>query len=153
MSQSKELSLSITGMTCASCANRIEKVLNKMKSVHANVNLATESVKISYDESEVALNQIIKEIETLGYNVPKEKVELDIHGMTCASCVSRIEKVLNKTEGIEKATVNLASEKATIEYNPGLVSIQDIMKKVKNLGYEAVLKKDQEESKDHKEVN
>ncbi|PMC34928.1 copper-translocating P-type ATPase [Bacillus sp. UMB0899] len=152
MSQSKELSLSITGMTCASCANRIEKVLNKMKSVHANVNLATESVKISYDESEVALNQIIKEIETLGYNVPKEKVELDIHGMTCASCVSRIEKVLNKTEGIEKATVNLASEKATIEYNPGLVSIQDIMKKVKNLGYEAVLKKDQEESKDHKEV-
>ncbi|MGM0878183.1 MAG: heavy metal translocating P-type ATPase [Bacillota bacterium] len=152
MSQSKELSLSITGMTCASCANRIEKVLNKMKSVHANVNLTTESVKISYDESEVELNQIIKEIETLGYNVPKEKVEFDIHGMTCASCVSRIEKVLNKTEGIEKATVNLASEKATIEYNPGLVSIQDIINKVKNLGYEAVLKKDQEESKDHKEV-
>ncbi|MGM0878424.1 MAG: heavy metal translocating P-type ATPase [Bacillota bacterium] len=152
MSQTKELSLSITGMTCASCANRIEKVLNKIKSVHANVNLATESVKISYDESEVALNQIINKIETLGYTVPKEKVELDIHGMTCASCVSRIEKVLNKTEGIEKATVNLASEKATITYNPGLVSIEDALKKVKNLGYEAVLKKDQEESKDHKEV-
>ncbi|UOQ95152.1 heavy metal translocating P-type ATPase [Halobacillus shinanisalinarum] len=155
MSDQKSVNVGITGMTCSACATRIEKVLNKMDGVDASVNLAMENARISYNVDQVQPNDLIEKIEKLGYGVQKEKVELDIHGMTCAACSTRIQKGLSRMTGIEAASVNLATEAGVVEYDPGFVSLDDIIEKVKKLGYEAVVKKDREEQKDHKkeEIN
>ncbi|MBM7646034.1 Cu+-exporting ATPase [Scopulibacillus daqui] len=142
---SKELNISITGMTCAACSARIEKVLNKMDGVEANVNLALEKANIKIDENLVHPKDIVAKIEKLGYGVRKETVDLDIKGMTCAACASRIEKVLKRMDGVAMANVNLAAESGTVEYEPDVVHLEDIIHKVKKLGYKAVLKQDQEE--------
>ncbi|TLS37933.1 heavy metal translocating P-type ATPase [Pseudalkalibacillus caeni] len=145
------VTLEVTGMTCASCSARIEKVLNKMDGVDANVNLAMEKASVSYDDAVVSVEDITNKIEKLGYGVRQEKAVLDIHGMTCAACSTRIEKSLNKMNGISMAAINLTTESGVVEYNPGIVSIDDIMARVKKLGYEAVVKQDREEKTSHKE--
>jgi len=148
----KEANLQITGMTCAACASRIEKGLNKMDGVdQANVNLALEKSSIKYDPTKLSEEDFEKKIRALGYDVVKQKTELDITGMTCAACATRIEKGLNKMEGISVANVNLALEKATIEYNPSEVAIADIIAKVEKLGYGAHQKVDEKETIDHRE--
>jgi P-type Cu+ transporter len=147
----KQISLHVTGMTCASCSTRIEKVLNKMDGVDANVNLTMEKASVAYDGDKVKAEEIVGKIEKLGYGVRKEKVELDIHGMTCAACSTRIEKGLNRTKGVELASVNLTTESGVVEYQPGEVTLDEILQKVKKLGYEAVVKKDREEQKSHKD--
>jgi P-type Cu+ transporter len=134
----KEAQLPITGMTCAACAIRIEKGLNKLEGVDtANVNLALEKASIKYDPAVTNVNDLIKKVNDLGYGVLSEKVELDIIGMTCAACATRIEKGLNKLEGVNKATVNLALETGSVEFNPSQITIQEIIKGVKKIGYEA----------------
>lgn len=150
MSQ-KETNLDITGMTCSACAVRIEKVLNKMDGVEANVNLAMEKASVKYNPDETALTEIEQKIEKLGYGVSKEKVELDISGMTCAACSTRIEKGLNRMEGISKASVNLTGETGTVEYNPAVVSIEDMLSKIEKLGYKGSIKQDRETKKSKKE--
>lgn len=146
-----QMNVTITGMTCSACSTRIEKVLNKMDGVEANVNLTMESASISYDENKVTPEDIETRIEKLGYGVQKEKVELDIHGMTCAACSTRIQKSLSRMAGIADANVNLTTEAGVIEYDPNVVSVEDIMAKVKKLGYEAVVKQDREDQKAYKE--
>ncbi|HET7657502.1 MAG TPA: heavy metal translocating P-type ATPase, partial [Bacillales bacterium] len=148
----KELTLDVTGMTCAACSARIEKVLNRMEGVDANVNLAMERAKIKYDEDQVGPKDMIHKIEKLGYGVREEKVELDIRGMTCAACSTRIEKGLNRMEGIESASINLATESGSVSFTGGMVTLDDILAKVKKLGYEAVVKQDRETQKSHKEA-
>lgn len=138
----KELSLDITGMTCSACATRIEKTLNKMEGVEANVNLAMEKAKVAYKNDEVQPHQIVDKIEDIGYGVVREKLNLDIYGMTCAACASRIEKGLNRMEGVHHATVQLPMESGIVEYEPGTVSTDGILEKVKRLGYEAVVHQD-----------
>jgi P-type Cu+ transporter len=150
MSQVKEMTLDITGMTCAACANRIEKVLNKMEGVEASVNLALENAKVKYNAESTHTTDIISKIEKLGYGVREEKTEFDVRGMTCAACSNRIEKVLNKMEGISQATVNLATETASVTYQTGTVSIEDMVARVKKLGYEAIPKTDEKDKRDHK---
>src|SRR5699024_12699977 len=76
---------------------------------------------------------ISKKIENVGYGVLTEKTDLDVFGMTCAACSTRIEKVLNKQDGVKHATVNLTTESATIEYNPGLVDVKSLIDKIKNV--------------------
>lgn len=147
----KETSLSIEGMTCAACSTRIEKVLNKMDGVDANVNLAMENAKINYNPDTVQPEELISKIQKLGYDVRKESAEFDIRGMTCASCSNRIEKVLNKMDGIDEAMVNLAAESASVTYKDGFVTVDDIKEKVKKLGYEAALKNDDNDDEDHRE--
>lgn len=148
----KEANLQITGMTCAACAIRIEKGLNKMDGVEqANVNLALEKSSIKYDPSKLSEADFEKKIEALGYGVVKQKAEFDITGMTCAACSTRIEKGLNKIEGVALANVNLALEKATIEYNPSEVTIADIIAKVEKLGYGAHQKQENTKQVDHRE--
>ena len=148
----KEINLQITGMTCAACSTRIEKALNKMDGVEkASVNLALEKSSINYDSSKLSEADFEKKIEALGYGVVKQKTELDITGMTCAACSTRIEKVLNKVEGISSANVNLALEKATIEFNPSHISVADIIAKVEKIGYGAHQKADEQETIDHRE--
>jgi P-type Cu+ transporter len=150
MSQ-KETKLDITGMTCSACAVRIEKVLNKMDGVNANVNLAMEKASVKYDPDVTSLRDIEQRIEKLGYGVTKEKVELDISGMTCAACSSRIEKSLNRMEGISNASVNLTGETGTVEYNPAVVSVEDMLTKIEKLGYKGSIKQDRETKKSKKE--
>ncbi|GAB3068205.1 heavy metal translocating P-type ATPase [Salinicoccus sesuvii] len=145
MSSSKHIVLNITGMTCAACSSRIEKVLNKMEDVDARVNLATEKADINYNPDHVEIEDITNRIDNLGYGIEYDTVELDITGMTCAACSSRIEKVLGKTDGVNNAAVNLATESAVIKYNSSLVSRDDIINKVGNLGYQAKMKKNSED--------
>ncbi|WP_413463221.1 heavy metal translocating P-type ATPase [Bacillus sp. B1-b2] len=139
-------------MTCAACATRIEKGLNKVQGVKsATVNLALEKATVRYNPEVTKMDAFEQKINDLGYGVVKEKIEFDLVGMTCAACATRIEKGLNKLEGVENATVNLALESATVEYNPSEVSIQDMIEKVHKIGYEAKLKQDQQETADFRE--
>ena len=153
MSQSlKETNLQISGMTCAACATRIEKGLNKLAGVEsANVNLALEKSAIKYDPSQINVDDIEKKIRDLGYDVVTEKEEFDITGMTCAACATRIEKGLNKLEGVVKANVNLALEKATVEFNGSMLTNTDIIKKVEALGYEAQIIEETKDTSDHRQ--
>ncbi|WP_010096261.1 heavy metal translocating P-type ATPase [Ornithinibacillus scapharcae] len=151
MSETNHATLGITGMTCAACSNRIEKTLNKMDGVEAQVNLTTEKASIDYNPEETSLDDITKKIENIGYGVLKEKVDLDVFGMTCAACSTRIEKVLNKQEGVTNATVNLTTESAAIEYNPGIVDVDTLIEKIKNTGYDAKPKAEAKEKQSYKE--
>ncbi|MFC4024534.1 heavy metal translocating P-type ATPase [Oceanobacillus longus] len=151
MSDAKHSTLGVTGMTCAACSNRIEKVLNKMDGVEAQVNLTTEKATVDYDPSITSMDEITRKIEKIGYGVLNEKAELDVFGMTCAACSTRIEKVLNKQEGVKHANVNLATESAVIEYNPGMIEVSDILGRIEKIGYHAEPKIDKEEKKTHKE--
>src|SRR5690625_2351977 len=121
MSETKHISVGVTGMTCSACSSRVEKVLNKMQGVDAKVNLMTEVATVDYDPALTSVETINDRIEKLGYGVKKEKVEFDILGMTCATCSNRIETMLNKQEGISLATVNFATETAALEYNPSII--------------------------------
>ncbi|MEL3959980.1 heavy metal translocating P-type ATPase [Lysinibacillus endophyticus] len=148
----KETSIQITGMTCAACATRIEKVLNKMDGVEkASVNLALEKSTIQYDPSKLSEIDFEKKIEAIGYGVVKQKAEFEITGMTCAACATRIEKVLNKTNGVASASVNLALEKATIKFNPSEITIADLIARVEKLGYGAHQKQENKEQVDYRE--
>ncbi|WP_057913591.1 heavy metal translocating P-type ATPase [Peribacillus muralis] len=148
----KETRMQISGMTCAACANRIEKGLNRLEGVEeATVNLALEKSIIKYDAEIVSDLDIEKKIQDLGYDVVKEKKEFTIIGMTCAACATRIEKGLNKMGGVSKAHVNLALEHATVEYAPSEITSADIMQKVEKLGYRAIIKEDNKKSVDFRE--
>ncbi|KAB8129002.1 copper-translocating P-type ATPase [Gracilibacillus oryzae] len=151
MGETNHATLGITGMTCAACSTRIEKVLNKMDGVEAQVNLTTEKATVDYDSEKITLEDITEKISKVGYGVLMEKAELDVFGMTCAACSSRIEKVLNKQEGVKSASVNLTTESALIEYNPGLVNQKAIIEKIKTLGYDAKPKAEAAEKQTHKE--
>jgi Cu+-exporting ATPase len=138
-----EATVPISGMTCASCALRIEKGLKKIDGVEmANVNLALEKSTVVYDPAKTSLDDIRGKIEALGYGVVTDKVELAITGMTCAACSTRIEKGLNKMPGILKANVNLALETATVEYDASQVGVSDLIRQVDKLGYQAARKEE-----------
>ncbi|MBY0155228.1 MULTISPECIES: heavy metal translocating P-type ATPase [Cytobacillus] len=142
----KEVHLPISGMTCAACSSRIEKGLNKLDGVQeASVNLALEKAAIKYNPEVTSVEAFEKKIEDLGYSVVSEKAEFELLGMTCAACSGRIEKGLNKLPGVKQAVVNLALETGTVEYNPEQISIQDMIKKVENLGYQAKVKMDKDQ--------
>lgn len=145
MSEQKLVTLKVTGMTCAACSNRIEKVLNKMDGVEANVNLAMEKATVKYDPSKQSVADIQTRINKLGYGVATEKVTLDIEGMTCAACATRIEKGLNRMEGVTSATVNLATNSAVVEYNEGILSVGDILEKIKKLGYKGQIRNEEQD--------
>ena len=148
----KETSLQITGMTCAACANRIEKGLTKLDGVEeANVNLALEKSIIKFNPDKVNEQDFETKIEALGYGIVKDKKEFAITGMTCAACAARIEKGLNKLDGVTLANVNLALENAVVEFNPNQVSMSDIISRVEKLGYGAHIKENDQDGVDYRE--
>ncbi|MFC5704285.1 heavy metal translocating P-type ATPase [Cohnella faecalis] len=139
----KQTTMQITGMTCAACANRIEKGLNKLEGVTAaNVNFALEKASVTYDPVKVDVGRLEDSIRKLGYDTAKETVDFQLEGMTCAACAARIEKGLNKLPGVKTAAVNFAMETAHVEFSPGEVSVHDMQTKVKQLGYRAILKEE-----------
>lgn len=130
--------LPVSGMTCAACSARIEKGLAKMEGVtRAEVNLLAEKATIEYDPAVTGQNAFIQKIRKLGYDVPDEKADFLIGGMSCAACAARIEKGLLKTEGVVAASVNLAAETASVTYRPTEIDAQRIMAVIGRLGYQA----------------
>jgi len=130
------LSVGIQGMTCASCAARVEKVLKQLPGVtEATVNLATEIATVAGDTD---MASVQRAIEKAGFSVPTESLKLDIIGMTCASCSTRVEKALNKVPGVLEASVNLATEQATVSLVQG-TSAAALIAAVERAGYEARL--------------
>lgn len=129
--------LPIEGMTCASCVGRVEKVLKKVEGVeNTEVNLATENAMISSSQP-LDLIAVTKAVERAGYKIlASQPIELSIEGMTCASCVGRVEKALKKVEGVQQANVNLATERAWIQGNAQVQS-SDLIQAVKKAGYTA----------------
>lgn len=149
----KEANLQITGMTCAACANRIEKGLNKLEGVEeANVNFALETTKIKYDPNKTDIAKFKEKVQALGYDLVMDRTEFDITGMTCAACANKIEKRLNKLDGVEKATVNFALETAQVEFSPSQISVQDMKEAIKKLGYSLEQKQEKAgEQVDHRQ--
>lgn len=147
----KQSSMQITGMTCAACANRIEKGLSKLEGVqNANVNFAMERATVTYDPNKTDVSQMEQSIQKLGYSTVKDAVDLQLTGMTCAACATKIEKSLNKLPGVSRATVNFAMETAHVEYNPADVTVSDMQRRVEKLGYKALPKQEQEDSEKHR---
>ncbi len=134
--KSKKAHIHITGMTCTTCAATIEKGLAETPGVEqANVSFASEKAIIEYDPSKVELAKIKDTISQLGYGLATKKSVFPVGGMTCASCVARVEEALSSVTGVVSANVNLASEKATVEYIEGM-NIADLRRAVKDAGYE-----------------
>ena len=132
----KHLELPIVGMTCAACSTRLERNLNKIPGVSAAVNLAAEKARIEFDEELNTPADFVAAIAKTGFSVPLKSTELQITGMTCAACATRIEKVLNQLDGVE-ATVNFATEKAHIRYQPALATLTSLTDAVRKAGYNA----------------
>ncbi len=147
----QQTTIQITGMTCAACANRIEKGLNKLDGVMAaNVNFALEKAAVTYDPERTSLSSMEQRIRELGYDTAKETLDLEIEGMTCAACANRIEKGLGKLPGVDLATVNFALETAKVEYSPAEISPDEMLKKVEQLGYKARTKQETREQGDYR---
>lgn len=148
----KKTTLQLTGMTCAACANRIEKGLSKMEGVQeANVNFALERAAVSFDPKVVTVQQMEEKIEKLGYGTTKETADLQLIGMYCAACAVKIEKVVGKLPGVSSSAVNFAMESLRVEYNPAEVSVTDIQQRIDKLGYQAVPKEEQQDKTEHRE--
>ena len=133
----------ITGMTCAACAKAVERVVKKLDGVEEqNVNIATEKLNISYDNSKVKFDDIKSAIEKAGYGVEVEEdnkvIELKIEGMTCAACAKAVERVGKKLEGVESISVNIATDKANIIYNPAKVKLSQIKAAIEKSGYKPI---------------
>ncbi|MEK4439333.1 heavy metal translocating P-type ATPase [Paenibacillus sp. FSL K6-2862] len=149
--QSKQSSLQITGMTCAACANRIEKGLSKMDGVtSANVNFALEKANVTYDPTKIERGNLEETIKKLGYGTASEVAQFNLEGMTCAACANKIEKGLSKLPGVTSTSVNFAMETARVEYSPSEISIEEMQNKVKKLGYNAVLKEESQKTADYR---
>lgn len=134
-------SLTITGMTCASCAKAVERATKKIEGVtESNVNFATEKLSIDFDETKVSSKDIQVAVEKAGYNVVSDivSIALKIEGMTCASCAKAVERAVGKLEGVTEANVNYATEKLSISYEPSQVKISDIKKAIEKAGYKAI---------------
>lgn len=135
--EAKRIDLPITGMTCASCSARVQNTLSDHKGIEsASVNLAAEKASIYYNPSEISINDVISLIKDLGYGVMVSKIDLPITGMTCASCVKRVQDTLASLNGVVSASVNLATEKATLEYVPAQVNTGDFKKALRGIGYD-----------------
>jgi Cu+-exporting ATPase len=134
--KSQKANIHITGMTCTTCAATIEKALAETEGVgQARVNFASEKASIEYDPERVDLTKIKDAVSGAGYGVALQKSIFPVRGMTCASCVARVEAALKSVPGVVSASVNLASEKATVEYLEG-TPVADLRRAVKDAGYE-----------------
>ena len=138
------ISIPVTGMSCAACANRVERALSKTDGVSAaNVNLATERATVEYDPGSVDPRDLVGAVEGAGYGAEVRRTSFGVTGMTCASCVGRVEKALRKAPGVLDVNVNLATEKATVEYLAGSAASRDFEKAVEGAGYGVVREEEQ----------
>ncbi|MBT3924023.1 MAG: copper-translocating P-type ATPase [Nitrospina sp.] len=130
------ITLPVKGMTCASCSARIEKKIGELEGVNSvHVNLAAEVASIEFDPQKVSASQFPNTIEKLGFEVPGQNKTFPVEGMTCASCVSRVEKKLASLEGVHSVEVNLATEQVLIDYIPALIDFEALSSALDQAGY------------------
>lgn len=133
---SKHLQVGVRGMTCANCSARVERTLKKQPGVsEANVNLATERASFSFDSEATDASALLAAIEASGYKPVTAEATFGVTGMTCANCSARVERALNKVEGVLSASVNLTTERATVRYLPDTMSLGALKGKVRDTGY------------------
>ncbi|MBS1114675.1 MAG: copA, partial [Nitrospirae bacterium] len=133
------IDLPVTGMSCASCASHIQEGLSGLRGVHsASVNFAAEKATVFYDQAAVSVDDFIRMIREQGYGVSISRIQLPVKGMSCASCVATVQEALTALPGVVSASVNFATEKATVDYFPSQVGIRDFRKVIKDAGYELV---------------
>ena len=133
----------VSGMTCASCVRAVERSVNKLEgTINANVNLATEKLTVEYNDETLNVDDIIRSVKKAGYDIKteesKNEVLIPISGMTCASCVRAVEKAIGRLDGIQDVSVNLATEKAKVVYNPSIVRLSQIKETINKSGYKAL---------------
>ncbi|MDR1943311.1 MAG: heavy metal translocating P-type ATPase [Synergistaceae bacterium] len=133
--------ITISGMTCAACAKRIEKATGKLNGVvKSTVNFATEKLTVEYDEAALPLSTIQDVIRNIGYGVVEEtknsEANIPIAGMTCAACAKRIERTLGKKDGVLSVSVNFATERAKVVYDPGRIKLAQIRDAISGAGYQ-----------------
>lgn len=161
----KKKVLSVTGMTCTSCAKAIEKSVSKVEGVaNVSVNFATEKLIVEFDESKASIEKIREAVKRAGYGVLDDREEtirevtVPISGMTCASCARAIEKSISKLNGIKEVSVNLASEKARVVYDSSQVRLSEIKNAIIKAGYtpleiEKTSYEDSHQERKQKEIN
>ena len=133
----RTLTIPVKGMTCASCVKAVENALRRIDGVtDVSVNFASEKATISVSE-DVPLESIVQAVKAEGYDVATLKTEFAVKGMTCAACVAAVERALKGLYGVVGVNVNLASEKASVEYIPTLTGFEEFRKAIKAQGYEA----------------
>jgi Cu+-exporting ATPase len=148
-SKAERIDIPVVGMSCASCASTIQRGLASLKGVEsANVNFATSKATVLYQPQLAKPEDFISSVKKSGYEVGTASLELPIQGMECASCVQKIEKILLQTKGVTKAVVNLATEKAKVEYLPSETNIEEIKRAVESTGYKVLKLKPSEEVED-----
>jgi len=136
----KTIELPVAGMSCASCVARVEGGLQRTPGVaRAQVNFAAERAAVTFDPARISVKDLIAAVHGAGYEVPHETVVIPVVGMSCASCVERVEHALRAVEGVVEASVNLATEQATVTYVPGLAGPDDLRRAIRQAGYEAPL--------------
>lgn len=145
----KQITLPVTGMTCANCVKTIERNVRKLEGVEsATVNYASEKVEIVFDPSLLKEAAIVEKIERAGYGVPTTQLELPITGMTCANCAANVTRALKKVPGVVNAEVNYANERATVTAAVGVVHTEDLVAAVEKAGYGVVLAENEDELED-----
>lgn len=137
----QEVLLPIAGMSCSQCAVTLARGLRKTEGVRtADVAVASEQARIAFDPAIVTLEGLTKRIGSLGYRVPEQHVAFPVTGMTCANCAAAVERTLNrKVPGVLRASVNFASERASVSYIPGLTSPEEMRLAIERAGYGAIL--------------
>src|SRR5215217_1389836 len=133
------ISIPVVGMTCASCVRRVERTLSEKEGVaEASVNFASEKASVTYDPTTTNPDDLIGAIRNAGYGADVRETTFGVTGMTCASCVGWVERALEKVPGVLEASVNLANERATVEYLGGEVDPRYLEKAVEGAGYGTV---------------
>lgn len=139
----KQITVPVLGMTCANCVKSVERNAKKIENINeASVNFASEKLTVDYDPAiskpQAVLHDLIERVSKAGYQVPTATLDLPLLGMTCANCAKSIQRALSKVEGVVEATVNYASEKATVTYVAGLVTRGELVAAVRKAGYDVV---------------
>ncbi|SHI33014.1 heavy metal translocating P-type ATPase [Desulfofundulus thermosubterraneus] len=137
----KQASIPVEGMTCAACVARVERALKNTPGVTgAVVNLVTGKASVEYDPEKVSVEQLVKTIRELGYQVPTGEIHLTVRGMSCAACVARVERAVSGLPGVLNVTVSLPAEAARVTFYPGTVTPVRIKEAIAGLGYEVAEK-------------
>jgi Cu+-exporting ATPase len=133
----RRVDLPVAGMSCASCVARVEQHLRQVPGVAAaEVNFAAERAAVTFDPAAVSVQRLVAAVHDAGYEVPRARTVIPIAGMSCASCVAKVEAALRAVDGVVAAAVNLAREQATVEYVPGVASPEALRRAIRAAGYE-----------------
>jgi P-type Cu+ transporter len=142
--EGRKVVIPVTGMSCAACSARVEKALSRTEGVSAaSVNLVTGRATVEYDPDTVEATELVETVEGVGYRAATERTSFGVTGMTCASCVGRVEKALRRVPGVLDVNVNLVTEKATVEHLPGEAGFQDLKRVVESAGYSVVREREE----------